>query len=166
MYCENCEKNIATTYIKRVINGVSTEKKLCATCASKYGYSQFKSNTFANILSSMLGEYDGGAVKNIKKCECCGATFNDIAKLGKVGCGECYKTFQEELLPYLKRLHGNVKHVGKMPNASPLSISTTKDRINALRGQLNIHIKNEEFEQAAKVRDEIKELEERVNENE
>ena len=166
MYCEKCGNNIATTFIKRVVNGVSTQKNLCATCAEEFGYSPFKNNSFANILSSMLGEYDGITVKNAKRCECCSATFNDIAKRGKVGCGECYKTFSEELLPYLKRLHGNVKHIGKVPNTAPLAVSTKEDKINVLRNQLNIHIKNEEFEQAAKIRDQIREIQGQVTDNE
>ncbi len=168
MYCEKCGKNIATTFIKKVINGVSTQKNLCAACAEGEGFGNlpFSNNSFANILSSMLGEYDARALKNTKRCECCSATFNDIAKRGKVGCSECYATFAEELLPYLKRLHGNVNHIGKVPNKSPLAVSTKEDKINALRNQLNSHIKNEEFEQAAKVRDEIRELEGQVADNE
>lgn len=163
MLCECCGKNPATTYIKKVINGVSTEKHLCAVCAKEYGLSPFKSNTFAGILSSMLGEYN--TMQNTKKCDCCGSTFNDIAKMGKVGCSGCYEKFAEELLPYLKRLHGNVKHIGKVPNSSPLAISTVTDRINALRSELNSLIKSEEFEKAAKVRDQIRELESQVNSN-
>ena len=166
MYCEKCGKNVATTFIKKVVNGVSTQKNLCGACAEEMGYSQFNNNSFANILSSMLGEYDGIAVKNAKRCQCCSATFNDIAKRGKVGCGECYTTFADELLPYLKRLHGNVKHIGKVPNSAPLAVSTKADKINALRNQLNIHIKNEEFEQAAKIRDQIREIEGQVADNE
>lgn len=163
MMCENCGKNAATTFIKRVINGVSTEKNLCAACAKNYGLSSFKNNSFAGILSSMLGDY--AAPVNSKKCDCCGSTFDDIARSGKVGCGACYEKFAEEMMPYLKRLHGNVKHTGKVPNAAPLTVSTVTDRINALRSELNTLIKNEEFEKAAKVRDEIKELEGRVNSN-
>ena len=161
MMCENCGNNPATTFIKKVINGVSTEKKLCAACAKNLGFSPLKNNGFGGILSSMLSDY--AVTINSKKCDCCGLTFDDIARRGKVGCGACYEKFAEELLPYLKRLHGNVKHVGKVPNASPLAISTLADRINALRTELNILIKNEEFEKAAKVRDEIKELEGKVN---
>lgn len=161
MMCEKCGKYKATTYIKKVINGVSQEVKLCPTCAKNFGYNTFSNNSFAGFLSSMFGEYE--LPQNSKTCECCGSTFNDIAKNGKVGCSKCYDTFTEELLPYLKRLHGNVKHVGKMPNMSPLAVSTVADRINALRNELNTLVKNEEFEKAAKVRDQIKELEGKVN---
>ncbi|MBE6805832.1 MAG: hypothetical protein E7526_04870 [Ruminococcaceae bacterium] len=163
MMCENCGKNPVTTHIKKVVNGISTEKHLCAACAKGYGFSPFKSNTFSGILSSMLGEYN--EPKNTKQCACCGSTFNDIVNSGKVGCAACYEKFGEELLPYLKRLHGNVKHIGKVPNASPLAVATVNDRINALRAELNLLIKNEEFEKAATVRDEIRKLESQVNSN-
>lgn len=168
MYCENCGKNPATTFIKKVVNGIGVEKKLCADCAAEYGYKSFGGNSFANILSSMLenGIYDEYSVKEIKKCENCGSTFKDISRTGKVGCYKCYDTFSAELTPFLKRVHGNVKHIGKIPNLSPLSVPNEKDKIAALRQQLNLLIKNEEFEKAAEVRDQIKALEGRENGNE
>lgn len=166
MLCENCGKNPATTYIKRVINGVKTEKHLCSKCAAALGYSVNTGNNLANILASMFGDMAYSGVGSEKTCKCCGCSFNDIVKNGKVGCPECYITFIDELAPYLKRIHGNVKHIGKIPNRSSLAVADPGSKVMTLRHELNTLIKNEEFEKAAKVRDEIRELERKGEENE
>lgn len=168
MYCENCGKNTATTFIKKVVNGISNEKNLCAECAAEYGYKPFSNNGLSGFLSSMFGNeiYDEYTLSNVKKCENCGISFADISKSGKVGCHKCYETFSSELMPFLKRVHGNVKHIGKIPNLSPLAVPTDKDKIAALRQELNTLIKNEEFEKAATIRDQIKALEGGENGNE
>lgn len=166
MLCENCGKNTATTHIKRSVNGVFTEKHLCTECAAKLGYSVGFSDGFAEILSSMFGdtlpEKSAGSVK----CSCCNTAFSDIVKTGKMGCPECYNAFYEQLLPYLKRIHGNVNHIGKMPNSSPLAVSNDETRILSLKRELNKLIVAEEFEKAAQIRDEIRKLEGKGGKNE
>lgn len=165
MICENCGKNTATTYIKRVINGVATQKHLCSICAAKYGFSGLQQNSFANILSTMFGDILSENEQLVaKSCGSCGITFSEIVESGKVGCPECYKKFYSDLLPYLKRVHGSVNHIGKVPNNAPL-IPVPENRLTKLRQQLNDLVLREEFETAAKVRDEIKELEKEETEN-
>ncbi len=159
MYCENCGKNQATTHIKRVINGVATQKHLCRECAAKLGLVPKDANSLADILSSMFGDCADTGLLDKKVCGCCKSSFNDIIKSGKVGCPECYKTFKAELLPYIKRIHGNVKHIGKFPNTSLLAVSDNQTRLAALKEQLQLLVKEEEFEKAAQVRDEIRSIE-------
>lgn len=166
MFCENCGKNTATTHIKHTLNGVMSEKHLCTECAAKLGYSMKFADSFSDILSSMFGDTEIAQIGNEIKCEFCGASFSDIVNTGKIGCPECYTTFLDKLLPYLKRIHGNVKHIGKIPNNAPLAISNDKTRIISLRSELEKLIQNEEFEKAAKVRDEIRELERKGEDNE
>ena len=124
MLCDKCGKNNATTHIKQIINGVVTERNLCSSCAAEEGYSKFPHGGLADMLASMFGDISGlGIESNETRCPVCGSRFSDIAETGKAGCAECYKTFYSELLPYLKRVHGSVKHVGKVPTArrSPLN---------------------------------------------
>lgn len=166
MICENCGKNTATTHIKHTVNGVKTEKHLCTACAAKLGYTVNFSNSFSEILSSMFGDNLPDTAENIKSCECCKTTFSDIVKTGKMGCPQCYTTFYEQLLPYIKRIHGNVNHIGKRPNRSPLAVSNNETRIMSLRSVLNELIQNEEFEKAAEIRDEIRSLEREGDRNE
>ena len=160
MLCQKCGKNAATTHIKTVINGKVIEQSLCGYCAAKSGYSAFSNSSITGLLSSMLGqtiETQKTAVEN--KCLCCGSTFADIAETGKVGCAECYITFEKELLPYLKRIHGSVNHTGKTPGSKELIVTEVKDTVSELKTKLAQLVAAENYEEAAIVRDEIKRLE-------
>ena len=117
------------------------------------------------MLASVLGDISEMAVgDNQKRCPVCGTAFADIAKTGKAGCAECYKTFYTELYPYLKRIHGTVKHVGKIPNSAPLAVVKNEETPDALRMEMNRLVSEERFEEAAVIRDKIKRLEEKENE--
>ena len=117
------------------------------------------------MLASVLGDISEMAVgDNQKRCPVCGTAFADIAKTGKAGCAECYKTFYTELYPYLKRIHGTVKHVGKIPNSAPLAVVKNEETPDALRMEMNRLVSEERFEEAAVIRDKIKRLEAKENE--
>lgn len=152
MFCDKCGKNYATTHIKTVVNGVVIEQNLCSQCANE---TTFGANSISQMISTMLGT--APFEKSSKKCAGCGADFSLISKTGKMGCSECYKTFKNELLPYLKRIHGSVKHVGNTPDSSFLE--TKVDTIENLKVKLKNLIEEENYEQAAVVRDKIKEME-------
>ncbi len=157
MLCEKCGKNHATTHIKTVVNGVVREYNLCESCAASSGYA---TNSLTGVLASMFGDfskYENPAPK--VKCSVCGSTFSDIAKSGKVGCAECYTAFYDELLPYLKRVHGSVTHVGKVPNSAPLTVVSQTPTVEELRNELSRLVREENYEQAAIIRDKIKEME-------
>lgn len=165
MKCEKCGKNEATTHIRSVVNGVVREYNLCSTCAAESGYSGGTHNSLAGMLASMFGEFlNTGIPANTVKCPICGATFSDIAKSGKVGCAECYKTFQSDLMPYLKRVHGSTKHVGVVPNSAPIMVVNKEETVETLRMELNRLVSEERYEEAAVVRDKIKEMEGKGNE--
>ena len=160
MLCEKCGKNTATTYIHSVVNGVSTEKHLCAECAKTEGIGAFSDNGLTDMLSSMFG--NALAINpsiSQTKCKCCGSTFSDIANKGKAGCPECYKTFYDKFLPYIKRVHGSVKHIGKTPSITGETQKKQPDTVASLKEKLSKLISEEKFEQAAEVRDRIRELE-------
>ena len=165
MMCEKCGKNPATTHLKTVVNGVIHENHLCSFCAANSGYGNLGGLSLTNMLASMFGESISNGKPISKRCECCGASFSDIAQSGKVGCSECYTVFKDQLLPSLGRLHGKTIHTGKAPNEAEQT-EKVSDKINKLRQSLNDAIKNEEFEKAAEIRDEIKALEGEVKDNE
>ncbi len=160
MLCQKCGKNTATTFIKTAINGVMDEINLCQSCAEQYNYSPFGKNNFIDMLASVFGDTKATlANNNSKTCACCGSTFREIAANGKVGCYDCYNTFKDELLPYIKRLHSTTKHIGKKPNSAVMVVDKTTE-ISKLREKLNELIKTEKFEEAAVLRDEIKRVQE------
>ena len=160
MLCQKCGKNPATTHIKTIINGKVTEQNLCSHCASNNGYSGFGTGSISNLLASMLGQsltahpQSGGT-----RCSCCGSSFSDIAETGKVGCAKCYECFSEELLPYLKRIHGSVQHNGKIAGHTELVVTDTADTVGELKAKLAKLVAAERYEEAAVIRDEIKRME-------
>lgn len=162
MLCDKCGKNNATTHIKQIINGVVTERDLCHSCAAKEGYGKFGNSGLAEMLSSMFGDIK--ELGTATRCPVCGASFSDIAESGRVGCSMCYQTFYSELLPYLKRVHGTVKHIGKIPNSAPLIVKPREETLDSLRMELNRLVAEEKFEEAAIVRDKIKSMEGKSNE--
>ncbi len=159
MLCDKCKQNIATTHIKTFVDGVAKEYNLCEACAKENGYSNLVGGNFASILASMLGETVKSAKIGSKICPVCSSTFQSIAKNGKVGCSECYNTFKSELLPYIKRVHGSITHNGKTPNIAENSEFKKNDSISDLRAELNRLVADEKYEQAAIIRDKIKEME-------
>lgn len=160
MLCQKCGKNVANTHIKTVINGKVTEQSLCGYCAAKQGFASPAGNSLSKLLASMMGQsLQLGSVSSAARCNSCGATFADIAENGKVGCAACYSEFSEQLLPYLKRIHGSIKHTGKIPTERQLVVKPAESTVEELKAKLASLVAAEEYEEAAVVRDEIKRLE-------
>lgn len=169
MLCQNCNKEQATRHYKQVINGESRELHLCGECAEKMGYASFGYNPMFsadkqdfgfgldNLLSHMLGG-KAAVKKRSTACPLCGATAEDISRSGRVGCAKCYEQFSDMLTPYIRRIHGNTMHAGRMPENIGGEI-TARRKLEGLKTELKRAIELQEFERAAELRDEIKELE-------
>lgn len=164
MLCQSCGKNQANTHIKRIINGELTEYMLCEKCAAKLGYSNIFENfgfDFDNLLGSFFANDKSKLVQlNNKRCDFCGASFEDISNTGKVGCANCYKVFFEQLMPSIKRIHGNTKHAGKYASIAGEK-SVLENQIKNLKERMKVAINEQNFEEAAKIRDELKSLNEK-----
>ena len=172
MLCQHCGKREATTHIKRVVNGETSESHLCAECASSMGYTDVFSGwgmSLGDLLGGFLGEstQPSGALSPALRCRKCGSSWQDIVRDGKVGCADCYRTFYDRLLPTLQRIHGRIQHTGKtsgsakQPEAQPekSEAQLREEKIAALRAQMDEAVAAQDFEQAAKLRDEIRSLE-------
>ncbi|MBR6739628.1 MAG: UvrB/UvrC motif-containing protein [Clostridia bacterium] len=159
MLCDNCKKRQATYHLMRSVNGKKTESHLCSECASELESST--SGLEHELQSGFSGFFEGlnHPAKRRTVCPQCGATEQEIASSGYVGCAECYNTFKDLLEPYIVRLHGRVSHCGGRPGSLP---PDNKKRIADLREQLKKAISAEEFEKAAAIRDEIRGLEKDV----
>lgn len=94
------------------------------------------------------------------RCEKCGSTFNDIVNSGKIGCADCYRTFYDKLLPSLQRIHGKTRHEGKTPKAVKVETDSTESKISRLEKELKDAVERQDFEKAARIRDEIKAIKE------
>lgn len=159
MLCENCKKRTATYHYMQSINGEKTEKHLCAECAAELEQSP---DSFEKQLQNEFAGFFGGMTLPGRRtsprtvCPLCGSSAEDIARSGYVGCAECYNVFDGLLGPYITKLHGRVNHCGRRPK-NVLPDKTQK--LDELRRELEGAVKAEEFEKAAKLRDEIKGME-------
>ena len=177
MLCENCNENEANVRYTQIINGVKKEMNLCEECAHKLGVGEININMpidFSNFFVDLLNEYeDSGfmptlALPKVQKCDKCGLTFDDFIETGKFGCDNCYRAFEQRIDPILKRLHGNINYVGRSVkkisakneiNKTKEKLDSKNEKIEQLKKELKQKIKEERYEDAAKIRDEIKKLE-------
>ena len=91
-------------------------------------------------------------------CNFCNTSFDEYKKTGKLGCGKCYSTFRKQLKPIIEGIYGYSEHIGKFPKNEFKDTEIVKT-VEQLKEKLNMAIQEEEYEQAAKLRDEILQLE-------
>ena len=164
MLCEKCGNANATTHLKRTVNGKTQEYHLCAKCASELGVSNFNPFDISDLWGSLFGDELPSAADSVR-CKSCNSSFDEIAKRGKLGCPECYKTFYDKLLPSLRKLHGKTHHMGRVPDSADENAKNAY-RLTRLKEQLKSAVEDEEYEKAAQLRDEIRTLESGGEDNE
>ncbi len=171
MICDECQQRPVTVHLTRIANNRKTELHLCEDCAKKY-QKQFSAGFDHNFsihkfLAGLLDEEltESPALEPVVKCSMCGLTYGDFSKHGRLGCGRCYDTFRNKIDPLLERIHGSSVHSGKVAGSkSRQDAGNEKEsgriqEIERLRGELQSLVVQELFEEAAEVRDRIKELE-------
>ena len=160
MKCQRCPKQ-ATLHITEVLpDDKFDELHLCEDCAKKYLYEPAqkaaggkKAAKAAAVEPDPLDEPGG------KQCDSCGIKFVEFRNAGRLGCPHDYDAFREELLPLLESIHSDVKHQGKQPKRLPKARSAEAELVK-LRKQLAKAVTEEAYEEAARVRDRIRQLEE------
>lgn len=159
MLCENCKLNTATTHIKNTVNGVTGEYFLCPECAAKLGFNNFNFFKLDDFWNSLLNEPLNK--KEIKRCKTCNTSFEEIVNSGKMGCADCYIEFRDEIMPTVLKIQGKSKHIGVKPDT--VADKAEDNSIELLEKELKEAIENEEFEKAAKIRDELREKRDKSN---
>jgi len=165
MVCNICGKNQATVHLTEIIDDQIAELHLCEECAQKKGAqmeSHFGLSDLLAGLADMGSQFSKTKTETKLKCPKCGLTYEDFKKVGRLGCGECYSAFREALVPLLKRIHGSSQHFGKSPKKMARVVKAKND-MQELKERLQKAIQREEFEEAAKVRDKIREIEKKNN---
>lgn len=166
MLCDQCKQAPATVHITQVVNDVRREMHLCEQCAAQVTGDVglvWPTFSFNKLLGGLLAQEGvsglaAAAPSAGGRCPNCGLTFADFRRLGLLGCSECYVTFERQLEPVLRRLHGGTAHAGKVPlrQAGQLRVQRELER---LRQELHEAIGKEEYERAAALRDRIRVLE-------
>lgn len=184
MMCDNCGKRNANVRYSENINGRKKELNLCEECSKKLGIGQMDFSLpidFSSFLGGFMDDFTATEfmpmINEIKalKCNSCGYTFNDISNTGKLGCKDCYEVFEGRLDSIIKRIQGANHHVGRIGKTIDRKIDSkininkdnevkkedkSESKLEQLQEELKQAIKDERYEDAAKIRDEIKKLEE------
>lgn len=168
MLCQECQEYPANVHITKIINGKKIEMHLCEICAQKKEELNFSfepqfslQNLFSSLLHNGLPEErEKGSLSKLQ-CPNCGLTFAQFGQIGRLGCSECFTAFDEKLPLLLRRIHGSSSHKGKIPGRTG-GMAKYKRELADLQEQLRAEVQRENFEQAALLRDEIKEMEEKI----
>lgn len=166
MICNVCGTNEATIHLTEIVNEQMVEIHLCETCAQEKG-TEFKTHFNVSDLLSGLTDLTKEITKDEKtltKCPNCGLSYEEFGRTGRLGCAECYEAFSKLLIPLIKRVQHSTQHVGKRPSRlAPAAPSfQAKQDLRELQNRLTKLIQQEEFEEAARLRDRIKQLEEKL----
>lgn len=160
MLCDVCGKTEATVHLTEIINDKVTKLHLCEECAKEKGTEMEEHFGLSDLLGGLadLGATIESKTTESIKCPKCGFTYQNFTKVGRLGCSECYEAFKKQFAPLLKRIHGADRHVGKIPLMAGKTVKDTRN-LQELKMKLEKAIQSEEFEEAAKLRDRIKETE-------
>lgn len=162
--CEECGENEACYTISVMMGGEVTQRHLCADCMAKMNMTLAAGNVkhlLSAIMSAITGSVEeaspAAAPEEDVVCERCGTTLSQFTKSGKLGCPCCYTAFRKQLTPMLQQIHGRVQHAGR----KPLDTEAAQQRRSVyerLSRQLEQAVAMEDFESAAMLRDQLRQL--------
>lgn len=165
--CRRCSKP-ATLHITELRQGEATEIHLCETCAKDYlSQAEEVSTPQTEFQFDQLEESEQPQVSGSddRVCPNCGISFREFRTQGRLGCPHDYVVFESDLIPLIENIHGETQHCGKLPRRAPDS-SRRQHQLIRLRSELKVAVEEEDYEQAARLRDEIREVESQIQSSE
>ncbi len=159
MVCNVCKQAEAKVHLTQIVDGVTKKVDLCEACSKAKGVDDPTGFALADLLLGLGAAQEAPPVAAEDSpqivCPQCGFSHADFKKSGRLGCAECYQTFAEGLESLLKPMHKGTRHVGKVPRAMKQNRDMAV-QLKALHQKLDKAIADENFEEAAVLRDEIK----------
>jgi len=155
MTCDVCKHNQATVFLTQIVEGKMQKVNLCESCSKEKGVTDPTGFALADLLLGLGAAQAMEGGNSVQKCPVCGFSQQDFKKTGRLGCASCYETFAEGLQGLLKRMHKGTKHDGKFPARMKSEIEREQE-IKTLKSDLKRAVAEENYEGAAKIRDEIK----------
>jgi len=165
--CDLCSERPATVHFTEIKDDVKTEMDLCELCAETRGLglsdpSAAKSGYgIGELIAGMFEEAAQAEAVNELVCPNCGLTYAEFKQVGRLGCPGCYEAFETLLAPLLARIHGKETHAGKSP-ARVKGLLGRRTVLREKRAALRVAIEREDFEAAARLRDECRALEDEI----
>lgn len=156
MKCEVCGEQKATVHVTQVVDGKVRELHLCEECAEQGGVNVQNAMSLPDLLLGMGKEDAPAAAGEDRACPNCHMRRSDFKKTSRLGCPTCYATFAEELQPLLASLHKGLQHVGKVPVWMAADLPRSMEDLAALQEKLGQAVDAERYEEAARLRDLIR----------
>lgn len=169
MICESCQQHPATVHLTEIVQKSKKETHLCDACAKSRGV-HFKAQFSVKEYLTGLGKPESPQQPAVKAtptatpeptrepCPACGLSFADFKGSGRFGCWRDYEHFRKDIVPLLEKIHGSAQHRGRVPARLGERLEREK-RVATLQKELAQAIEREEYEQAARLRDQIRGLE-------
>lgn len=155
MICQVCESRPATIHITEIVADQKKVLDLCEECAQEKGLAH-GSGVFPELLKSLVSDRPPASTK---ACPECGITFEEFRAKGRFGCPKDYEVFADDLAPLLEKIHNAKQHVGRVP-VGVVPDADRDERLRRLRRDLARAVAEEQYEEAARIRDEIRQTEE------
>ncbi len=162
MLCDDCRERDATVTLTNALGGEVSVTHLCQRCAAERGLETAGTTPFKNMIADYLPtvqQQQALVQAESVQCSFCSMTLRDFRETGRLGCARCYVTFEQSLRALLRRIQGNSRHVGRTYEVPPVEQLAGDNAVGELREQLRRAVAQEEFEVAARIRDQIRELE-------
>jgi protein arginine kinase activator len=166
MKCDFCDTK-ATVFLTQLVEGQMKKVCLCDACSGEKGVTDPTGFSLTDLLVNGVQGVTGTAaamkttprIANGKKCMTCDFGIEDLKRVRRFGCSDCYGTFAEEVTHMVRGMHKGVSHIGKVPEGLMAQQFRTQ-RLEELRARLDQAIASESYEEAAGIRDEIRNLDE------
>lgn len=159
--CDKCDKPDAV-HLTEITDGNKVEKHLCEDCAVSEGIAMKANVPISQLLEDFVlqsAPSETGQPHEDLQCDVCGLSFAQFRQEHLLGCPHDYDVFEQALQPVLEHAHeGASRHVGKVPGRAPAA-QRKQNAILRLRAELRGAVAAEDYEQAASLRDRIKEME-------
>ncbi len=162
MQCDLCKTKTATVFLTQIVDGKMQKVNFCESCSKEKGVTDPTGFALADLLMGIGTEAADAKRSAGAQCPVCGFTQSDFKKTGRLGCSSCYEVFALGLGSLLKAMHKGVSHIGKIPVRAQKTRALS-DRMRELQKQLDEAVSGEDYETAARVRDEIRELQNGMN---
>lgn len=158
--CQICGSSSATVHLTDIVNGKKKETHLCQSCAESQQFVQQQELNLPAILQTLIGQHVSPQTDELARLACptCGIRYMEFRARGRLGCPHDYTVFRTGLEPLLQRIHRSVRHVGKAPRHGTLAPQRHAELVE-LRKQLNAAVSAEAYEEAARLRDLLREKE-------
>jgi protein arginine kinase activator len=157
--CQFCS-NPATVHLTNIENNQKKELHLCQSCAESHQLIQQHELNLPAILQTLIGQHVGPLTDELSRlaCPACGIRYMEFRAAGRLGCPHDYSAFRAGLLPLLRRIHRAERHVGKRPRR-PAAGPQRQAELVELRRRLRAAVEAEAYEEAARVRDLLRQKE-------